>query len=228
MPSAATVLLILIIVVSAIGLSSRQFIAWTVLRPYQIARGSSYATLVTHGFVHADIAHLAFNLITLYSFASPLEQTIGTTQFVILYCSALLVSAIGTCIKHRNEPNYASLGASGAILGVLFASIVYFPHQKILILLLPVPIPAPLFALGYLAYSYYESGRNTNRARQSELPPQPGPLPPDAAPALTSERQPARTGDNVNHDAHILGALTGIVFVMLTDPAQFRVLLHSF
>ena len=227
MPSAATILLVLIIVLSAIGLASRQFIAAMVLRPYRIARGSGYETLVTSGFVHADIAHLAFNLFTFYFFAYPLEERIGATQFIILYLSALLVSGIGTCIKHRNEPGYASLGASGAILGVLFASIVYFPHQRIMILPLPVPIPAPLFAVGYLAFSYYRSRGNT-AAAQSEPEPQPEPLPPDADPVSGASRRPLQRGDNINHDAHIFGALTGVIFVMLTDPEQFQALLRSF
>jgi len=75
----------------------------------------------------------------------------------------LLASGIGTCIKHRNEPNYASLGASGAILAVLFASIVYFPRSRLLILPIPIPIPAPLFAVVYLAWSYYSSRNSQDR-----------------------------------------------------------------
>src|SRR6201999_1009413 len=101
-----------------------------------------------------------FNLITLYSFGYLLERAIGPVQFVFLYVCGLLVSHLGTVYKHRNEPNYAAPGASGAILAVLFASIVYFPSQKLFILPIPIPIPAPLFALGYLAFSYYSSSRN--------------------------------------------------------------------
>jgi membrane associated rhomboid family serine protease len=198
--SGAGIILVVTVIVSAIGLSSRTFIERTVLRPYLIARGAAYPTLLTSGFVHADVAHLVFNLITLYSFGFALEQMIGTTQFVVLYFSAMLISHIGTCIKHRNEPNYASLGASGAILGVLFASILYFPHQRILILPIPLPIPAPLFALAYLAFSFYSSGRSAA----------------------------GKTQDRVNHDAHIFGALTGVVFVLITNPAQVNALLHSF
>jgi membrane associated rhomboid family serine protease len=200
MLSASTIILLLTVIVSAIGLASRPFIERTVLRPYLIARGSAYPTLLTSGFVHADVTHLLFNLITLYSFGLALEQTIGTTQFVILYFSSMLISHIGTCIKHRNEPNYASLGASGAILGVLFASIAYFPHQRIFILPIPLPIPAPLFALAYLAFSVYSSRRSAA----------------------------GQTQDRVNHDAHIFGALTGVVFVLITNPAQLGALLHSF
>jgi membrane associated rhomboid family serine protease len=198
--SGAAIILTLTVATSIVGLFSRSFIGWAVLRPYLIARGSGYGALITSGFVHADVGHLLFNLITFYSFAFPLERTLGTGSFVALYFCGLLISGIGTCIKHRDEPNYASLGASGAILAVLFASIVYFPRQRLIILPLPVPIPAPLFALAYLAFSYYSSGRSAA----------------------------GQTQDRINHDAHILGALTGVAFVLLTNPRQFQVLLHSF
>ena len=197
--SATTIILILIVVVSAIGLFSRKLLSLAVLRPYLVAHGKGYATLITSGFVHADVGHLLFNLITFYSFSYPLEHRIGTAAFVTLYFCGLLISGLGTCIKHRDQPAYASLGASGAILAVLFASILYFPRQRLFILPVPIPIPAPLFALAYLAFSYYSSGRNAS----------------------------GETGDNINHDAHIFGALTGMLFVLLTNPRQYAVLLHA-
>src|SRR3984885_9362612 len=161
--SGAMIILALTVLISVIGLFSRKVIERAVLRPYAIARGSDYATLLTSGFVHADVGHLVFNLITYYSFAFGLQRAVGDLRFEVLYFCGLLVSNIGTCIKHRNEPNYASLGASGAILAVLFASIVYFPHQRLVILPLPIPIPAPLFALIYLAFSYYSSRNSKDR-----------------------------------------------------------------
>src|SRR5215471_3840574 len=116
--SAAGIILALTIVVSIIGLSSGKLLALAVLRPYAIARGSGYITLLTSGFVHADFGHLLFNLITFYSFAFSLERTIGSASFMVLYFAGLLISGIRTCVKHRNDPGYASLGASGAILAV--------------------------------------------------------------------------------------------------------------
>jgi len=190
----ALTILLLTIVVSLIGLLSHKVIERAVLRPYCVARHQGYPRLVTSGFVHADLGHLLFNLITFYSFAFPLERTLGTARFVALYFSGLLLSGIGTCVKHRNDPNYASLGASGAILAVLFASIVYFPQQRLLMLPIPIPIPGPLFALAYLAFSYYSSRHSRGR---------------------------------INHDAHIGGALTGLVFVALTDPERYEALLKS-
>jgi membrane associated rhomboid family serine protease len=191
----AVTILALILIASVAGLSSRALLQWALLRPYNVARGSGYAGIVTSAFVHADLMHLVFNLITFVSFAFALERVIGTVRFVALYACGLLVSSIGTCIRHRNEPNYASLGASGAILAVLFASIIYFPHNRLVLLPVPIPIPGPLFAVIYLAFSWYS-------ARQAR--------------------------GNINHDAHIGGALAGVIFVALTDPLRIRALLSSF
>ena len=192
--SAAAIILTLTIVISVIGFLSRTVLEKAVLRPYLIARGKDYTTLLTSGFVHADFGHLLFNLITYYSFAFIMERVLGELRFEILYFSGMLAANLGTCIKHRNEPGYTALGASGAILAVLFAAIVYFPSQKIALFFIPIGIPAPLFAVVYLAYSWFASGR---------------------------------PGSRIGHDAHIFGALTGLVFVLVTAPERFRGLMTS-
>jgi membrane associated rhomboid family serine protease len=186
---AAAALLVVIIAASTIGLLSPRFLSWALLRPYLLARDPRYgAGLITSGFVHADLGHLLFNLITFYSFGFNLESAVGTAQFVTLYACGLLVSNIATTLRHRDNPTYASLGASGAISAVLFASIVYFPNQRLFILPLPVPIPAPWFALGYLALTYYWS---------------------------------RRAKGTINHDAHLSGALTGLLFVAVARPQAY-------
>ena len=157
---AAALILIVTIIVSAIGLKNPTVIARAMLRPYTLFRKREYEKLITSGFVHADTTHLIFNMLTFYFFAFSLERVIGSLRFVTLYFFGLVLSEIGTCLKHRNDPNYASLGASGAILAVLFASIVYFPNTSIY-LFFALPIPAPLFAVGYLIYSYWQSKQNT-------------------------------------------------------------------
>lgn len=182
----ALAIFIVTIVVSLVGLKSPRVIERTLLRPYWLTRKNEYDRLITSGFVHADFGHLIFNMITFFFFAFQLERVLGTPAFLALYFIALVLSNLGTWFKHRDNPDYASLGASGAILAVLFASIVYFPGQSLYIIPIPVPIPAPLFAVGYLAYSWYASRQARGR---------------------------------INHDAHIGGALTGVAFVALTDPA---------
>ena len=156
------------------------------LRPYWLLRKHQYETLVTSGFLHADLPHLLFNAFTFWAFGFSLERAIGTPAFVALYVFGLLVSSAGTWLAHRQQPQYASLGASGAILAVLFASIVYTPSQSIVVFPIPLPIPAPLFAVLYLAYTVWASRQSRGR---------------------------------INHDAHLSGALAGVVFVLLSDPA---------
>ena len=146
--------LILIASVSGLGFAPG-LIEKCLFRPYWLLPRRQYATLVTSAFMHANGSHLLFNAVTFWSFGSSLERVMGPGRFLALYLVGLLVSDAGTWLKHRREPDYASLGASGAILAVLFASVIYFPTQSIYFIFLPVPIPAPLFAVGYLAYTWY-------------------------------------------------------------------------
>ncbi|MEO8124632.1 MAG: rhomboid family intramembrane serine protease, partial [Burkholderiales bacterium] len=152
---AATLILATIIVVSLVALyASPTFIERSLFRPHWLVRQHEYPTLVTSAFVHADLAHLLFNAFTFWAFAFSLERAIGSTMFLALYFFGMLASDAGTYLKHRHDPAYCTLGASGAILAVLFASIVYFPTASIFILPIPVPIPAPVFAVAYLAYTW--------------------------------------------------------------------------
>jgi membrane associated rhomboid family serine protease len=156
--SIAAIILVVTLATSLAGLyGSPKIIEQSLFRPYWFLRRKQYATIVTSGLVHADLPHLIFNLITFYFFAFQLEKQIGGPRFAALYLIGLVVSDAGTYFKHRNDPDYASLGASGAISAVLFASIVYFPWQKLFIIPIPVPIPAPIFAIGYVAYSWYSA-----------------------------------------------------------------------
>ena len=160
----ATLLLAAILLASLIGLfAAPAMVERNLLRPFHLVSRRQYSTLITSAFLHADLAHLFFNAFTFWAFAFTLERTIGTTRFVALYFFGLLASDLGTYFKHRSDPGYRCLGASGAILAVLFASIVYFPSGSIFILPIPMPIPAPLFAVAYLAYTYYASRQARGR-----------------------------------------------------------------
>lgn len=154
----------LIVVLSLVGLfGSPAFLERCLFRPYWYLRKRDYSTAVLAGFVHADLPHLLFNSITFWFFGIPLERLIGTRLFLALYFAGLLLSQFGTWVKHRDNPDYATLGASGAISAVLFASIVYMPTQSIFILPIPFPIPAPLFAVGYLAYTWWSAKQAKGR-----------------------------------------------------------------
>ncbi|MGD9834768.1 MAG: rhomboid family intramembrane serine protease, partial [Piscinibacter sp.] len=151
---AATLLLAVIAIVSLLGLNGRpQIIERHLLRPYHLVPQRQWHTLVTSGFIHADLPHLLFNGFSFWAFGFDLERRLGTPAFVALYVFGLLASSVATWALHRRNPGYSSLGASGAILAVVFAAIVVNPGSSLYILPIPFPIPAPLFALGYLAYS---------------------------------------------------------------------------
>jgi membrane associated rhomboid family serine protease len=152
----AALLLAALLAIGLLGLYAMpRLVERNLLRPYWLWRAREPYTLVTSGFVHADLAHLLFNAFTFWAFGFALEARMGTPRFLALYAFGLIVSSLGTWLRHRNDPQYRSLGASGAILAVLFAAIVYVPESSIYVLPIPVPIPAPLFAAGYLAYTWY-------------------------------------------------------------------------
>jgi membrane associated rhomboid family serine protease len=153
---AAGIIFALTVSLSLAGLwVAPRIIQLNLFRPYWFLPQRQYWTAIGSAFVHADLSHLLFNCLTFWFFAFPLERIIGSGNFLALYSLGLAASNTGTYFKHRREPDYACLGASGAILAVLFASIVYFPRQSIMVFPIPLPIPAPIFAVGYLAYSFY-------------------------------------------------------------------------
>ena len=136
-------------------------------RPYELVRQGRYYTLVSSGLVHASGAHLLFNMLTFYFFGPALERVIGSSRLALLYVIALIASKARTYLQQRNNPQFASLGASGAVSAILFAAIVYFPNQSLYILPIPIPIPAPLFAVGYLVYSWYSARRGADGINHS-------------------------------------------------------------
>lgn len=193
---AASLILALNVGVSLLGLYALPgLIDRNLLRPWWLGRRHEYHTLLTSGVIHADLGHLLFNSLTFFFFGFALERRIGTAAFVTLYLAGLLAGSLGTWWKHRRNPQYSSLGASGAVLAVLFASILYFPDQSIFIIPIPVPIPAPLFAVAYLGWTWWSARHPSGR---------------------------------INHDAHLGGALTGLAFVVLTDPGTVRSALAQF
>lgn len=127
------------------------------LHPYSIKRKRKYYTILTSGFIHADMNHLLFNMLSFYFFAFTLEKIVGHFAFALIYILGLILSDISSIIKNKNNPSYYSLGASGAISAVLFSYILFDPLSKIYIFFIPIGIPAYLFALLYLGYCMYAS-----------------------------------------------------------------------
>jgi membrane associated rhomboid family serine protease len=154
----STIILIFTIAISVYALYFKpSLIEKGVLKPYLIVRGKSLGSIFSNGFLHANAMHLIFNIMTFYFFAFPLEKTIGSLSFLILYFGSLIIADIPSIIKYRNDPSYASLGASGAISGVVFSMILFYPFSGLYIFPIPFPLPAFVFGILYLAWSYYSS-----------------------------------------------------------------------
>jgi len=184
-----TVTYILIGVTAAISLIAlyidQRILNTGMLIPHRVIRNQSWYELITAGFLHANFGHLAVNMFVLFFFGLVLEQNLGSAQFTSLYVSGLLVSSIPSMVIHREDPQYATLGASGGVESVLFGFIFLYPTESIYFILLPIPIPAWIFGLLFLAYSVYESKKGRG---------------------------------NINHEAHIAGAVWGVLYLLFFIP----------
>ena len=166
-------------------------------RPVRIREQREWYRFITAGFVHAGMAHLAFNLITLYFFGPLLEMVLGPLNFIVLYFGSELAAHALTYWFHRGNEDYNAVGASGAISGIVFAFCLFAPFEK-LYLFFAVPIPAILFAIGFVAVSIY--AMNKTRGRMG----------------------------GIAHEAHLGGALGGVVLTILLEPRALQVFLSHF
>jgi membrane associated rhomboid family serine protease len=155
--STSLIIIALTALISFIGFSSSGLIDALILWPPVVREKNEYYRLATYGLIHADFRHLLFNMVTLYFFGSAMErfydQSLGNYGFVFFYTVGLIVSILPTYLKNRNNPNYRSLGASGAVSAVLFAFILLQPWSIIYVYV--IPVPAIIFAVLYIAYSIY-------------------------------------------------------------------------
>jgi len=151
--------------VSWMAFKDRRLTDRLILWPPAIHRQRQYDRLLTYGFIHADVMHLGFNMITLFFFGRLIEQlmaqSVGVWVFPMFYLSALVVSILPTYLKNQDNPNYLSLGASGAVSAVLFAFILVAPWSLIFVLF--IPMPAIVFAVVYIGYSIWMDRRGGDR-----------------------------------------------------------------
>ena len=167
--SVTILLVIATVAVSWLAFNNPRLLERLLLWPPAIERRHQYDRLLTHGFVHADWQHLLFNMITLYFFGRAVEglfaSYIGPVGFVLFYLSAILVAILPTYLRHRHDPHYRSLGASGAVSAVLFAYILIAPWSLIFVFFLPVP--AIVYAVLYIGYSIWMDRQGTDNVNHS-------------------------------------------------------------
>lgn len=156
-------------VVSFMAFNNARLMNDLILWPPAITRSREYHRLVTYGVVHADFGHLLFNMITLFFFGRTMEgfftASLGTLGFALFYILALVVSILPTYLSNKNNPNYRSLGASGAVSAVLFSFVLLAPWSRIIVFV--IPVPAIVYAVLYVAYSIYMDRRGQGNVNHS-------------------------------------------------------------
>lgn len=118
-------------------------------------RRGEHIRMFSSAFLHADFSHLLFNMLTLYFFAPVVIMSIGVTYFILIYVGSLIVGNLLSFYFHKDEYHYSAIGASGAVMGVLYSAILFFPDMSLYMFFIPIPIPAWLFGMAYLLYSIY-------------------------------------------------------------------------
>jgi Uncharacterized membrane protein (homolog of Drosophila rhomboid) len=193
--SITTIIIIITALTSIWAFNKKEIFLRMRLTPFDVIHNKQYYRLFTHAFIHADYIHLGVNMFVLWSFGNYVEQIFASLQsqelilsgrvsYLTLYLGGILISTLTTLKKNKDNPYYASIGASGAVSAVVFTAIFFDPMGKLLFFFL-LPIPGIVFGILYLAYSQYMGKKG---------------------------------GDNINHDAHLLGAIFGLVFPLLMNP----------
>lgn len=109
--------------------------------------------VVTSSFLHGGVAHLLLNMLTLFFFGPEVERILGKLGFLLVYFGAIITSGVVSLKVNHNNPDYASVGASDAVSGVLLSFCCFYPLQPLYIMFIPIPIPAILYGVLFMAIS---------------------------------------------------------------------------
>lgn len=142
-------------IVSYRGFNDRNFYERYEFSIEKVLIYKQYYRLITSGFLHVNWMHLIFNMLALYFFSGAIESFFGPFQFLLIYFVSMIGGDLLSLFIHRYDSGYSSVGASGAVCGVIFASIAVFPGMGIGFFFIPVSIPAWIYGLAYVLYSIY-------------------------------------------------------------------------
>lgn len=152
-------LITLIIIGANILISLKGFNDYSFFEKYKFnvggVRRGEQIRLFSSGFLHVDMPHLFLNMFTLYFFADVVIGHLGVFGFTVVYVGSLLLGSLLSLYFHKNEYHYSAVGASGAVMGILYAAILLRPDMSLYLFFIPIPIPAYIFGIGYLLYSIY-------------------------------------------------------------------------
>ncbi len=184
-------IIIVTAIVSFIALNNEQLMDKLIFYPPAVTEDREYYRFISCGFIHADMFHLIFNMVSFFSFGTIVIEPAfnnmfgiyGGMVYLLFYLLALVFSLIPTYMKNRHNTTYRSLGASGAVSAIVFAGIIIYPLMPLNIIFLPKEwaLPGFIFGFVYLLITAYLDKRG---------------------------------GGNINHSAHLWGALFGIIFII--------------
>jgi membrane associated rhomboid family serine protease len=150
--------ILIAIIVANVLISYKGFNDLYFFRKYEFHVGSIRAgeqiRMLSSAFLHADMGHLFFNMLTLYFFAPVVLGFLGNFSFILVYFGSLIFGSLLTMLFHKDDYNYRAVGASGAVTGVLYSAILLQPDMMLGLFFI-IPIPAYLFGIVYLLYSIY-------------------------------------------------------------------------
>jgi len=200
--------LTIIVVFSFYCFSDRNVMNKYLFHPYSIYHNKEHYRFLTHAFIHGDYLHLAFNCLALYSFGLQLEEgffgnpnvfdpKLGKLYYILLFTGGIYAASFTEYLRNKNNPEYSSLGASGAISSIMFCYIVISPISKISLFFFPMQgwIAGALL----LGISYY----------------------------LIRRKKTTSYTDNISHESHFWGALFGIAFVLVLKPQLAKDFAHQ-
>ena len=149
----------IVIIIANVVMSLKGFNDFAFFEKYKfnvgaVRRGEQFR-LFSSGFLHIDNAHLFFNMFSLYFFADIVINDLGVYSFIIIYIGSLLLGNLLSLYFHKDEYHYSAVGASGAVMGIIYSAILLQPGMSLYMFFIPIPIPAYLFGIGYLLYSIY-------------------------------------------------------------------------
>jgi len=161
--SITVIIIAITVIISLIAFANRKVMDDLIYYPAVINNRNQFYRFISYGFIHADLMHLIFNMYAFYLFGEVTElsfkalfgESMGKGLYVLLYVLALIVCVLPDYAKYKNNAQYRSLGASGAVSAVVFAYIILNPMQGIGLIFIPIFIPGFLFGIIYLVASYF-------------------------------------------------------------------------
>ena len=170
-----TAILAITCIVSFVSFSNQKLLDDLIFYPPAITHHHQWYRFITCGFIHADFMHLAFNMYSFYMFGNAIENAcieiygrFGATVYLFLYISSLFFCLLPTYFKNKENYNYRSLGASGAVSAIVFAFIFLAPLQGIGLIIIPgLTAPAFIFGFIYLGISAYLAKKGSGNINHS-------------------------------------------------------------